>query len=93
MHAIAFSGGAGKPVDTPREEYVGRAAVRFPWRPSAVGPVPGEPGARRSCCHTDFVAVGYRRFLEPRLRETFGFEGSPIRINVRVGAKREGKPR
>ncbi len=44
---------------------------------------------------TGFLKAGYRRFLERRLRETFGFEGSPIRINVRVrekrGAKRPGR--
>ncbi|WP_319434563.1 ribosome biogenesis GTPase Der [Mycobacterium sp. RTGN5] len=40
-----------------------------------------------------FLEAGYRRFLERRLRETFGFEGSPIRINVRVREKRKGKPR
>jgi len=37
---------------------------------------------------TAFLEAGYRRFLERRLRETFGFEGSPIRINVRVREKR-----
>jgi len=41
---------------------------------------------------TGFLEAGYRRFLERRLRETFGFEGSPIRINVRVREKR-GAPR
>ncbi len=35
-----------------------------------------------------FLEAGYRRFLERRLRESFGFEGSPIRINVRVREKR-----
>jgi GTP-binding protein len=40
-----------------------------------------------------FLEAGYRRFLERRLRETFGFEGSPIRINVRVREKRKAKPR
>jgi GTP-binding protein len=40
-----------------------------------------------------FLEAGYRRFLERRLRETFGFEGSPIRINVRVREKRKPKPR
>ena len=35
-----------------------------------------------------FLEAGYRRFLERRLRETFGFEGTPIRINVRVREKR-----
>ena len=40
---------------------------------------------------TGFLEAGYRRFLERRLRETFGFEGTPIRINVRVREKR--KPR
>ncbi|MCV7284005.1 MULTISPECIES: ribosome biogenesis GTPase Der [Mycolicibacterium] len=38
-----------------------------------------------------FLEAGYRRFLERRLRETFGFEGSPIRINVRVREKRSAK--
>ncbi|MBV9319703.1 MAG: ribosome biogenesis GTPase Der [Mycobacterium sp.] len=40
-----------------------------------------------------FLEAGYRRFLERRLRETFGFEGSPIRINVRVREKRRAKSR
>lgn len=40
---------------------------------------------------TGFLEAGYRRFLERRLRETFGFEGSPIRINVRVREKRGHK--
>jgi GTP-binding protein len=42
---------------------------------------------------TGFLEAGYRRFLERRLRETFGFEGSPIRINVRVREKRAAKRR
>ena len=42
---------------------------------------------------TGFLEAGYRRFLERRLRETFGFEGSPIRINVRVREKRQGRGR
>jgi GTP-binding protein len=40
---------------------------------------------------TGFLEAGYRRFLERRLRETFGFEGSPIRVNVRVREKRGPK--
>jgi GTPase len=42
---------------------------------------------------TGFLEAGYRRFLERRLRETFGFDGSPIRINVRVREKRKAKSR
>jgi len=42
---------------------------------------------------TGFLEAGYRRFLERRLRETFGFEGSPIRINVRVREKRSARSR
>lgn len=42
---------------------------------------------------TGFLEAGYRRFLERRLRETFGFEGSPIRINVRVREKRTARSR
>jgi GTPase len=35
-----------------------------------------------------FLEAGYRRFIERRLRETFGFEGTPIEISVRVREKR-----
>jgi GTP-binding protein len=38
---------------------------------------------------TGFLEAGYRRFIERRLRETFGFEGSPIEISVRVREKRK----
>ncbi len=37
---------------------------------------------------TGFLEAGYRRFLERRLREQFGFTGSPIRISVRVRERR-----
>ena len=36
-----------------------------------------------------FIEAGYRRFIERRLRETFGFEGTPIEISVRVREKRK----
>ena len=39
---------------------------------------------------TGFLEAGYRRFIERKFRERFGFEGSPVRINIRV---REKKPR
>ena len=42
---------------------------------------------------TGFLEAGYRRYLERRLRETFGFEGSPIRINVRLREKRGARSR
>lgn len=35
-----------------------------------------------------FIEAGYRRFLERRLREEFGFEGTPIEISVRVRERR-----
>ncbi|MCE7080798.1 ribosome biogenesis GTPase Der [Streptomyces sp. ST2-7A] len=35
-----------------------------------------------------FLEAGYRRFIERRLRERFGFEGSPIQVSVRVREKR-----
>ncbi|MGO1949762.1 MAG: bifunctional cytidylate kinase/GTPase Der [Mycobacteriaceae bacterium] len=38
---------------------------------------------------TGFLEHGYRRFLERRLRESFGFEGSPVRVAVRVREKRD----
>ncbi|MGN6599962.1 MAG: ribosome biogenesis GTPase Der [Actinomycetes bacterium] len=38
-----------------------------------------------------FLEAGYRRFIERRLREEFGFVGSPIEISVRVREKRAKK--
>ena len=38
---------------------------------------------------TGFLDAGYRRFIERRLREEFGFVGSPIQIGVRVREKRQ----
>ena len=35
-----------------------------------------------------FLEETYRRFIERRLRETFGFEGTPIEIAVRPREKR-----
>ncbi len=40
---------------------------------------------------TGFLEAGYRRFIERRLREEFGFQGSPVRISVRVREKRTKK--
>ena len=37
---------------------------------------------------TGFLEAGYRRFVERRLREEFGFVGTPIRINLRIREKR-----
>ncbi len=36
-----------------------------------------------------FIEAGYRRFLERRLREEFGFDGTPLEISVRVREKRK----
>nr|WP_308252377.1 ribosome biogenesis GTPase Der [Pseudonocardia sp. KRD291] len=38
-----------------------------------------------------FLEPGYRRFIERRLREDFGFAGSPIRLSVRIREKRPRK--
>lgn len=38
-----------------------------------------------------FLEAGYRRFVERRLREEFGFEGTPIHLSVRVREKRGRK--
>jgi GTP-binding protein len=37
---------------------------------------------------TGFIEAGYRRFIERKFRERFGFEGSPVRINIRVREKK-----
>ncbi|NMM34477.1 MAG: ribosome biogenesis GTPase Der [Phycicoccus sp.] len=38
-----------------------------------------------------FLEAGYRRFSERRLREEFGFVGTPIEVSVRVREKRRKK--
>ena len=37
---------------------------------------------------TGFLEAGYRRFLERRLREVFGFNGTPIEVSVRPRERR-----
>jgi GTP-binding protein len=37
-----------------------------------------------------FLQAGYRRFVERRLREEFGFEGSPVHVTMRLREKRTG---
>jgi len=43
---------------------------------------------------TGFLEETYRRFIERRLREEFGFEGTPIKVSMRLREKRGkgGKP-
>lgn len=38
---------------------------------------------------TGFLEQGYRRFIERRLREEFGFIGTPMRVNLRIREKRK----
>ena len=38
---------------------------------------------------TGFLDPGYRRFITRRLREIFGFDGTPINVNMRVREKRK----
>ena len=40
-----------------------------------------------------FLQAGYRRFIERRLREEFGFEGSPVHVTMRLREKRAGTGR
>jgi GTP-binding protein len=40
-----------------------------------------------------FLQAGYRRFVERRLREEFGFEGSPVHVTMRLREKRAGTGR
>jgi GTP-binding protein len=40
---------------------------------------------------TGFLEAGYRRFVERRLREEFGFAGSPVHVSVRVRERRPGR--
>ncbi|MFK4791082.1 ribosome biogenesis GTPase Der [Microbacterium sp. ZW T5_56] len=38
---------------------------------------------------TGFLDPGYRRYIQRRLRELYGFEGSPIVVNMRVRERRQ----
>lgn len=38
---------------------------------------------------TGFLDPGYRRFIQRRLREVYGFDGTPIVVNMRVREKRK----
>jgi GTP-binding protein len=37
-----------------------------------------------------FLQAGYRRFIERKLREEFGFVGSPVQVSMRLREKRSG---
>ena len=39
-----------------------------------------------------FLEAGYRRFIERRLREEFGFQGSPVHVSVRLRQRQSGRP-
>ncbi|MFW6203956.1 MAG: ribosome biogenesis GTPase Der [Actinomycetota bacterium] len=40
---------------------------------------------------TGFLEASYRRFIERRLREEFGFTGTPIEISMRLRERRRGR--
>jgi GTP-binding protein len=58
---------------SPKIKYVTQADIRPP---------------RFVVFSTGFLEAGYRRFLERRLREQFGFHGTPIDVSIKV---REGR--
>ncbi len=41
--------------------------------------------------HVDLVSDSYRRYIENRMREAFGFKGTPIRLRFRKKEQRDGK--
>ena len=41
--------------------------------------------------HTDLVSDSYRRYIENRMREAFGFKGTPIRLRFRKKEQRDDK--
>jgi GTP-binding protein len=40
---------------------------------------------------TGFLEASYRRFIERRLREEFGFAGSPVRVSLRLRQRQQGR--
>jgi GTP-binding protein len=43
------------------------------------------------CTDAKAIQVSYVRFLENRLRESFGFEGTPVRVKLRNRSRRKGE--
>ncbi len=41
--------------------------------------------------HTDLVSDSYRRYIENRMRQAFGFEGTPIRLRFRKKEQRDDR--
>ena len=41
--------------------------------------------------HTDLVSDSYRRYIENRMRDAFGFSGTPIRLRFRKKEQRDAK--
>ena len=68
--------------------------VRGGKQPRILFAHPGLDAVRRGSCSSPRASSrpGYRRFIERRLREKFGFEGTPIEVSMRVREKR-GKKR
>ncbi len=44
------------------------------------------------CTDPKAIQTSYVRFLENRLRESFGFEGTPIRVLLRARSRRQKGP-
>jgi GTP-binding protein len=42
---------------------------------------------------SEWVEPSYRRFIERRLREEFGFDGSPVEVAIKVREREERKER
>ena len=62
-----------------------------------VYPAASTPGCTKQACdlrdnHRMFLDAGYRRYLERKFRERFGYHGTPIRVAVRIRERRQ-KPR
>jgi GTP-binding protein len=65
----------------------GRRGIKFLYG-TQVGIRP--PTFTLFCSSPDNVGVAYRRYLENRLRESFGFEGTPIRLVLRARRDEDG---
>jgi GTP-binding protein len=42
---------------------------------------------------TGFLEAGYRRFIERRLREEFGFPGTPVAVTIKIKERERGRAR
>ena len=83
---------AGSTAGSARSSPPHRRRSAAAGSPGCSSPPRPAPGRRASCCSPPASwSPAYRRFVERRLREEFGFPGTPVDVSVRVRERRDRK--